>query len=301
LYMTVNYGPPAGFHTHSDLLDFELYAYGTPLAVDAGLGLTYDDPLYLTWYKSSRAHNMVVVNDSDIVREGVRGENVKWGSTSAVDYFAGEEDGYRRFGIHHRRQIAFVKPSYWFILDDLHCSRTDDTLSWYFHSPTVLIRSGTGFESESPPGIRIMPVGVKSTSRTGRGMAASSSDRVPGRTEEINWVRFDQVSKADSLSQFPMLLVPFSDATGIYQAARLSAQHFVVQNAGSKENLYFASETYSDDTLQTDASFVLIRNRSDGRQSFAVVNGTYLKYRAKTLWSSGSAGSGEGEVPFATK
>jgi hypothetical protein len=301
LYMTVNYGPPAGFHTHSDLLDFELYAYGTPLAVDAGLGLTYDDPLYLTWYKSSRAHNMVVVNDSDIAREGVRGENIQWGSTSALEYFAGEEDGYRRFGIHHRRQIAFVKPSYWFILDDLHCSRSNDTLSWYFHSPTVLLHSGSGFESRSSPGIQIIPVGVNCTGRIGKGMAASTSDRVPGKTEEINWVRFDQVSKADSLNQFPMLLVPFSDATGIRQAARLSAQHFVVQNVGSVDNLYFASGAYSDDTLQTDASFVLIRKRTDGSLSYAVMSGTYLKYRAKTLWSSDSTGSGEGEVAVAPK
>ncbi|HSQ76173.1 MAG TPA: alginate lyase family protein, partial [Bacteroidota bacterium] len=109
-YMTVNYGPFAGFHTHLDLLDFELYAYGTPLAVDAGIGSTYDDSLYLTWYRSSRAHNMVVVNDSNIEREGLRGENIRWGSTATVDYFAGEQNGYRRFGVRHRRHIAFMKP-----------------------------------------------------------------------------------------------------------------------------------------------------------------------------------------------
>ncbi len=73
LYLTVNYGPSAGFHSHFDLLDFELYAYGKPMAVDAGLGLTYDDELYHSWYRSSRAHNMVTVNDSNIAREGLRG------------------------------------------------------------------------------------------------------------------------------------------------------------------------------------------------------------------------------------
>jgi len=297
LYLTVNYGPSAGFHTHLDLLDFELYAYGTPLAVDAGVGLTYDDSLYLTWYRSSRAHNMVVVNDGNIERDGLRGEKIQWGSTATVDFFAGEENGYRRFGVHHRRQIAFVKPSYWFVVDDLHCSRGNDTLSWYFHSPTVLLRSGPGFESGSPPGIRIVPVGVQCTSRRGTAMAASTSDRVPGKTEEINWVRFDQVSMADSFSQFPVLLFPFRDANDIPRAARFSAQHFVVQNAGSTDNLYFAYGAYMDGTVQTDASFVLIRKRIDGRLSYVVVNGTYLRYRAQTLWSSDSVSSGEGEVP----
>ena len=87
LYLSVNHGPFAGFHTHNDLLDFELYAYGTPLAVDAGLGMTYDDPLYVPWYKSSRAHNMVVVNDSDMQREGVEGEHIRWGSLRSLDFF----------------------------------------------------------------------------------------------------------------------------------------------------------------------------------------------------------------------
>ncbi|MBP1656907.1 MAG: hypothetical protein H6Q31_1508 [Bacteroidetes bacterium] len=301
LYMTVNHGPSAGFHTHLDLLDFELYAYGTPLAVDAGIGLTYDDSLYLTWYRSSRAHNMVVVNDSNMEREGLRGENIYWGSTATVDFFAGEQNGYRRFGVRHRRQIAFIKPWYWFVVDDLHSSRSIDTLSWYFHSPTVLLPAGAGFESKSAPGIRIIPVGVNCASRVGKGMAASTSVRVPGKTEEINWVRFDQVSRSDFPSQFPILLFPFRAASEIPRAARLSAQHFVVQNAGSTDNLYFASGAYADGTMQTDASFVLIRKSSDNRLSYVVVNGTYLRYRAKTLWSSDAASSGEGEVPQSSR
>jgi hypothetical protein len=132
-------------------------------------------------------------------------------------------------------------------------------------------------------------------------MAASTSVRVPGKTEEINWVRFDQVSRSDFPSQFPILLFPFRAASEIPRAARLSAQHFVVQNAGSTDNLYFASGAYADGTMQTDASFVLIRKSSDNRLSYVVVNGTYLRYRAKTLWSSDAASSGEGEVPQSSR
>jgi len=128
-------------------------------------------------------------------------------------------------------------------------------------------------------------------------MAASSSDRVPGKTEEINWVRFDQIGSADSVSQFPMLLFPFRKNDGIPNATQFSRQHFVVQNGGSNDNLYFAEGMYSDDTVQTDASFVLIRKESDDRLRFVVVDGTYLRYREKTLWKSDSVGSGEGELP----
>ncbi len=297
LYLLLNYGPFAGFHTHYDLLDFELFAFGKALAVDAGIGLTYDDSLYPSWYRSSRAHNMVAVNDSSIEREGLQGENIRWGSTPSVDYFSGEENGYRRFGVRHRRQIAFIKPSYWFCLDDLHCSHGGDTLSWYFHSPTVLVPTGQGFASAEAPGIRIIPSGVHCATRTGKGMAASTSDKEPGKTEEIGWVRFDQISSTDSLTQFPLLLFPFRKAGGMPRTLRLSPRHYVVQQGESDDHLYFADGSYADDTVQTDGSFLLTRNGHAGRLEYVIINGTYLNYRTKTLWHSDSRSSGEGQLP----
>lgn len=297
LYLLVQYGPFAGFHTHFDLLDFELYAFGKALAVDAGVGTTYDDPLYPDWYRSSRAHNMVAVNDSNIEREGFRGENIQWGSTTSVDYFSGEQNGYRRFGVWQQRQIVFVKPFYWFVLDDLDCARSGDTLSWYFHSPTSLLPSGAGFASSSAPGVQIIPVGVPCSTRSGRGVAASSTIKVPGKTEEINWVRFDRLSTAGARTQFPILLAPFQRPQDAPVTARLSAQHYLVERAGTSDHLYFTHGPYKDTTIQTDASFVLLRKTRDGRVNFVVINGTYLNYGTTTVWSSASPRSGEGQLP----
>ena len=295
LYLTVNYGLSAGFHTHFDLLDFELYAYGKPMAVDAGIGLTYDDPLYNPWYRSSRAHNMVAVNDSNIEREGVHGENIRWGSTHSIDFFAGEHRGYQRFGVQHRRQIAFVKPSYWFMLDDLSCTRPGDTLSWYFHSPGKLMPSGAGFISASAPGIRILPVGQIFSARSGKGWAASTSNRIPGKTEEIPWIRFDQIGSRDSSRQFAILLAPFRGHDGVHSAARITGRHYIVESPGSSDHLYFTNGTYSDGTLETDGIFVCVRLREKGASTYAVLDGTYLKYGGKRIWNSATPGSAEGE------
>jgi hypothetical protein len=297
LYLLLNYGPFAGFHSHYDLLDFELYAFGKPLAVDAGIGATYDDPLYPDWYRSSRAHNMVTVNDSSIERDGVQGENILWGSIASADYFSGEQQGYRRFGIQHRRQVAFVKPSYWFILDDLRCARSGDTLSWYFHSPSTLVHVDQGFASATTPGIRILPAGIPLSTRTGRGTAASTSDMTPGKTEEIGWVRFDQISSADSLRQFPMLLFPFQKAGNIPKALRLSPRHFIVREERFEDHLYFAETGYKDTMVETDGSFVLVRHTKTHGLRFTIVNGTFLKYGSKLVWSSSKASSGEGQIP----
>jgi hypothetical protein len=297
LYLTVNHGPFAGFHSHNDLLDFELYAYGTPLAVDAGLGSTYDDPLYVPWYKSSRAHNMVVVNDSDMQREGVEGEHIRWGSLRSLDFFSGDHHGYQRFGVLHRRQIVFVKDSYWFVLDDLSCSRSGDTLSWYFHSPAPLRPAGPGFVSVSAPGIRILPADPPPLTRTGKGWAASSSVRVPGRTEEIPWIRFDRIGVRDSSSQFAILLTPFRHHSPAVSVQEISARHYTLTSSGSVDHLYFANGRFHDGRIETDGMFLLLKERDGADTHFAVVDGTFLKYRGRTIWDSSTPASGEGTLP----
>jgi len=296
LYLSVNHGPFAGFHTHNDLLDFELYAYGTPLAVDAGLGMTYDDPLYIPWYKSSRAHNMVVVNDSDMQREGIQGEHIRWGTLPSLDFFSGDHRGYQRFGVHHRRQIVFVKDSYWFVLDDLTCSRSGDTLSWYFHSPGPLRPAGPGFVSVSAPGIQILPAEPPLLTRTGTGWAASSSVRIPGKTEEIPWIRFDRIGVRDSSSQFAVLLTPFKHQSPTVSVEKISDRHFTVTTEGSVDHLYFANGSLLDGRVETDGMFLLLKEQGGSDMRFAVVEGTFLKYKGRTIWHSSTPASGEGTL-----
>ena len=296
LYLSVNFGPYAGFHTHLDMLDFEMYAYGKPLALDAGIGLTYDDPLYNTWYRSSRAHNMVTVNDSSIEREGIEGERIRWGTTGSVDFFSGEHRGYRRFGVLDRRQIAFVKPAYWLVLDDLVSSRSGDTLSWYFHTPEHLAPAGTGFASISGPGVRIIPAGDVYTCRTGTGWGASSSTRLPGKTEQVSWIRFDQISSRDSVRQFALILSPFRAHEEAPVAVRMSDRHFIVKSPGTADHLYFTHGAYSDDMLESDAEFVLIKMQKDHHPFYVVIEGTYLTYGGKKVFSSPAACSHEGEI-----
>ncbi|HEX9007049.1 MAG TPA: alginate lyase family protein [Bacteroidota bacterium] len=301
-YLTLNYGPFAGFHTHKDLLDFEIYANGKPLALDAGLGLTYDDSLYLPWYQSSRAHNMVVVNDSSVQRDGFQGENIRWASIPALDYFAGTHRGYQRFGVTHRRQVAFIKDSstgaspYWFVLDDLSCARSGDTLSWYFHTPEQLEPFGAGFASRTAPGIRILPAGAHLTARRGEGWAAATHNRTPGKTELLPWIRFDQVGVKDSTKQFALLLDPFRDAAAVRSVERISARHYAVRSPDGEDHLYFTAGGYREGGLDTDGDCVLIALRKGKPLRFAIAHGTYLRYGGKSLWLSAAAGSGEGTL-----
>jgi len=297
LYMNINYGKWNGAHTHSDLLDFEIYGYGKALAVDAGIGLTYDDPLYIPWYKSSRAHNMVVVNDRNMERETVEGENILWSSTPSLDYFAGEHRGYAHLGVHHRRHIAFVKPDYWVVLDRLKCESADTTLSWYFHSPTSLLTLGQGFRSSSAPGIIVLPATDNYAVRTGVGMAASTRDLMPGKTQPINWIAFDQPTGRDAVKQFVVLLYPFRTEKPSVRFDSVTEEHFALRTSRGIDDLYFPHDAFEDDLIATDASFLLLRRELGQPTRYYLVNGTYLRSKSRSLWQSDQKSSAEGTLP----
>ena len=286
LYLSVNHGPSAGFHSHHDLLDIEVYAYGRPLAIDAGIGLTYDDPLYETWYRASRAHNMVVINDSNIARADQQGSDLQWGATAGLEYFAGTHRGYERFGALCRRRIAFVKPDYWFVVDDITCSRSGDTLSWYFHSPQELRPSGSGFVGTSAPGIAILPADPATVVRTGYGRAASASVLVPGRSETIPWIRFDQVGRRDSVHQYAILMSPFRSQGELRTTERLSRSHFRVVSGVTCDDIYFSDGAYTDNALQTDAQCVVIRKQDGRALEYSLVNGTYLRWQGRSVFTA---------------
>jgi hypothetical protein len=297
LYMNLNYGKFAGFHTHNDMLDFEIYAYGKALAIDAGLGLTYDDSLYVPWYQSSRAHNMVTVNDRNIERKEIEGTNIVWNSGAMLDYFSGEHDGYKNLGVHIQRRVAFVKPSYWVIVDQMDCNKGGDTLSWYFHSPTVLKPHGQGYQSSESPGILVLPAKNPMRTRTGTGMAASTRDLLPGKTEQINWIAFDQLAASGPANDIAVLLYPFKDSPPSATISAVSTSHYQVTAADVTDDLYYLTAPLKSDEVATDASFLLIRRQQGGPDRFSLVDGTYLRFRGREVWKSAVRTSVEQILP----
>ncbi len=292
-YMNINYGKFSGFHTHNDLLDFEIYAYGKALAVDAGLALTYDDPQYISWYQSSPAHNMVVVNDENMERKDIEGENVAWHSLDSVEFFAAAHRGYTKFGVHHRRYIVFIKPRYWVVFDRLNCKQEGNTLSWYFHSPTHLIPSGLGFQSSSFPGILVLPANAGLNTRTGKGFASSTDDLTPGKTQEIDWIAFEQKTAAASICEFNILLYPFRSKAPELEFTGNSA-YDVVRTSEFTDHLYLSAAYYDDGEVATDAVFLFIHENANGTMTFSLIEGTYLNYKGKNVWFSPTKSSTEG-------
>lgn len=129
------YGPMPN-HGHADALSVELYARGETLLVDPGMYSTALGDDWRDFFRGTRGHNTVVVDELDQsvlldarrVYRPARATCLNWITNEAFDFADGQHDGYTRLSepITHRRQVLFAKPDYWVIVDVLtgrgrHC------------------------------------------------------------------------------------------------------------------------------------------------------------------------------------
>ncbi|MBN1349017.1 alginate lyase family protein, partial [candidate division KSB1 bacterium] len=158
-FMLINYGPFRN-HAHYDALDFEIYANGIPIAVDAGLGpKAYTDSLHVDWYKQPQSHNMLIIDDAIPDKRRAGGKDVVWISQHLTDYFAATHEGYKDLnGSIHRRHVIFIKGKYWLIFDQIKTSTPGIALSWNLHSPLHFQEMGNGFISTGQNGALIASV-----------------------------------------------------------------------------------------------------------------------------------------------
>ena len=60
-YLIANPASVIGAHAHAGRLGFELWNNGSPLLIESGC-CNYDDPALVSWYRTTRAHNSVVID-----------------------------------------------------------------------------------------------------------------------------------------------------------------------------------------------------------------------------------------------
>ena len=283
MMMILNYGAAAN-HTHKDIMDFEMYANGVALAVDAGLGPKgYDDELHRSWYRASRSHNMVVVNDSSIERGQAAGEEAIWASLKQVDYFSAAHGGYRaKFGVEHRRHVLFVKNRYWLILDQLSGGQPDHW-DWLMHSPLTLQDLRDGYCSSESPGMLVLPA-----SPTAKSLEWGIADvgALPGEQNshrDINYIRFRSPGSSRDLA---VLVYPFADKTPAVTFAKAVRKdkvlEFVVKHPDGEDRIYFTdgNERQLSADLSTNARVAVVQRRI-GR--FALLDASQARFMGKTV------------------
>lgn len=293
--MIINYGPPANHH-HYDILDFEIYAHGKAIAVDAGIGPKgYDDELHRSWYRATASHNMVMVSDTSIERGEAEGEDVIWATQKFTDFFAASQSGYKsEFGIVSRRHVAFVKPHYWVIHDDIISPGSGQKLDWLFHSPLTLEEYGSGYRSkESPGALLLFANGSPNAVRKIKSEGMASLAGLPDEREafrKINYISFQKIASASTEeNSFGVLVLSSLDKTPEVEFRRLKTSPGVagyqVEYGETDDRLFFSDGTKKAlaDEIESDARFLFLHSEKGKLMKASIVQGRSCRVNGKTL------------------
>ena len=129
--------PSLSGHENADRNSFSLFAYGYPLAIDAG-SANYNDPRHKAWHKLTISHNAVVFEDpkhpADVLKvksqKIIAGNVLAWKSTAEADYSA--TDASEASGVERNvRKVLFVKPDYFVVKDEI---KSGQNSYWLLHT-----------------------------------------------------------------------------------------------------------------------------------------------------------------------
>src|ERR1700678_2984863 len=126
---------------HADQLHVDLWWQGINLARDAGTYLYNGPPPWNNGLAGTSVHNTVMVDHRDQMRRAGRFLWVDWAQASGRSYstscqaradrFEGEHDGYKHFGVKHRRGVHWLAGAGWLIIDDVEGTGVHDAhLHW---------------------------------------------------------------------------------------------------------------------------------------------------------------------------
>jgi uncharacterized heparinase superfamily protein len=140
-------------HGHAGIFTFEVSFQGRRVIVDSGVG-TYEAGARRDYFRSTRAHNTVTVNDenqSDVwgsFRAGRRARVIALGSTRerGVQAFAGQHDGYERLrpGLIHTRIAVVMDEGAVVVIDRVASVGPFPVRSYVHFHPEVTLRQSDG-------------------------------------------------------------------------------------------------------------------------------------------------------------
>jgi hypothetical protein len=140
-------GEPTGGHGHADALSLTLFSGGREILIDPGTSVYNCSPEWRSFFRSTHAHNTVVVDDTSqsepngtfAWKKRANARVVKHFSLPGIEYIDGEHDGYSRLQeqVTHRRRLVYIRPNYWIVLDELQGTGEHDYEFLYHFAPNA--------------------------------------------------------------------------------------------------------------------------------------------------------------------
>jgi len=287
-------------HCHEDKLSFELAALGSLILVDPGIASYQNDP-WTRFFRSAAGHNVALVDGLSPNQIGrLRREekvqssrnDVRWAGGRVMDYASGVyADGYGPpegglEGVQHRREIVFVRPGYWLLLDSfLGEGRREVELLFHF-MPMRVLMDGAIVRTDrlAKPNLELVPLWPE----------PPRVELVCGRNDPVQgWIALDGVVPAPVASlktagALPLclatLLMPYDSAGGSGVVVRRSSVPGgtgleIRHPDGSRDLLKWRRSGVDASRAHTDARLAFLRlSPSAEVLSAAILDGSYLRH-----------------------
>jgi hypothetical protein len=154
---------PLAAHGHADALSFTLTVGGREVLIDPGTFDYYSEPGWRDYFRSTRAHNTVVVDGVDqsvaagafLWRHQARTRILSWATSAAEDRLEAEHDGYRRLAapLVHRRGITLAKREPRIRVTDRFAGAGMHRAEWCWHFAegwTLVVEAGRVTATDGP-------------------------------------------------------------------------------------------------------------------------------------------------------
>lgn len=153
-------------HGHCDALSYELSIAGRRMVVDSGVSTYHGELDWRTYYRSTRAHNTLVVDGAeqseiwDRFRVARRAQAIdpRWSDRDPnLFYVSGAHSGYQRLpgNVVHRRWVCWVAQRFWLVCDYVAGQGNHKLESFlHFHPDAVVMRTPTGPPDRRPGAVR---------------------------------------------------------------------------------------------------------------------------------------------------
>lgn len=200
-------------HGHDDVLHFSLHAYGTEFLTDPGR-YTYMENKFRRYFKESFQHNTLSVDGASISnyvnswkwKDMAEPYDSYWHSNDVFDYAQGSHDGYLRLAdpVRVRRQIVFVKPAYWIIVDTCRAhSHHEYTLPFHFAEGLAIKveESRLVLEANNGASLDIIPLVPCQTIISSSWISRNYNERIPSLKAEYH-------QQGSGLTKFVNVLYP---------------------------------------------------------------------------------------------
>lgn len=279
-------------HSHADQNHFVLYAYGEPLAIDAGYYDWYYSPHDLAFTRQTIAHNTITA-------DGVGQPIGSIDACGAIEAFftgpgfdhavANAAPAYQGRLSEFTRRVLFVRPKYFVVIDDV-ASPQPSGFEWRLHSlermnldegqASALISQGKARLRVSflAPGKMFLRQDNKFPVRPG-GRFADKADQ---------WHLVATPPGKGLAERFLTVLYPFEEGMNVPMPALLDAPGAAAISIGEDAVVIRkrgGSGRYAAASLVSDAEIVAVNHLAEGRALF-MWNGTELRSSGEVLLSA---------------